>query len=34
MVDTLPGSSAAAIGVGFDDGWLTQLVEQAAWVPR
>ena len=30
VVETLPPATAAAIGVGFDEGWLTQLVEQVA----
>lgn len=30
VVETLPPATAAAIGVGFEEGWVTQLVEQAA----
>jgi hypothetical protein len=30
VVETLPAATAAAIGVGFDEGWLTQVVEQVA----
>ena len=30
VVETLPADTAAAIGVGFEEGWLTQLVEQVA----
>jgi hypothetical protein len=28
VVETLPADTAAAIGVGFEEGWLTQVVEQ------
>jgi hypothetical protein len=28
VMETLPGDTAAAIGVGFESGWLTQLVDQ------
>ncbi len=30
VVETLPADTAAAIGVGFDEGWLTQVIEQMA----
>ena len=30
VVETLPAATPAAIGVGFEEGWLTQLVEQVA----
>ena len=30
VVETLPADTAAAIGVGFEEGWLTQVVEQVA----
>jgi hypothetical protein len=30
VVETLPPATAAAIGVGFEEGWLTQVVEQMA----
>ena len=30
VVETLPDDTAAAIGVGFEEGWLTQVVEQMA----
>ena len=30
VVETLPADTAAALGVGFEEGWLTQWVEQLA----
>lgn len=30
VVETLPPATAVALGMGFDEGWLTQLVEQVA----
>ena len=30
VVETLPADTAAAIGVGFEEGWLTEMVEQVA----
>ena len=30
VVETLPADTAAAIGVGFEEGWLTDMVEQIA----
>ena len=30
VVETLPAATPAAIGVGFEEGWLTQFVEQVA----
>ena len=30
VVETLPADTAAALGVGFDEGWLTDLAEQMA----
>ena len=30
MVSTLPADTAAAIGVGFEDGWFTRFVDQMA----